>query len=295
MTSCSENPNCHVNEEVTAIEGTAFGLIGSFLICFGISILVGLYRKYYIAKQLLGSDGITNAVATITHKDSFSKKVGKNGRKKTFMVSYEFSARRSTDTTAFRVTVNNAPVSEHAYSQLTVGSAAKVRCLEREPRRCTLQVVAQEAMQLTKDEGHQLLGSAVFIIAGGILCCATVWMGVDDLTRCTGPVILGIALILGSVPFFNGVTLQHSFFCGLETLIQSDDAPTPPYTEFSAGRGGSSRVVTIEDIHSDQVGKMVVAMVPAQPVVVVAVPIDVTTSFGAQPVTGYGTTWQPAS
>ena len=274
--SRSFSSSSHTGQEVSfGIESVVFGFANSFTFGLGLVMIASLQRIKKIRAQLMTSDGVVSANAVISHKDVFIQR-GKGGSETKYCnVSYTFSAKKYNGT-AFRVTMTSELISEANWNKCAPGMIFPVRCLEREPRRCVLQMTAEEAPPpgpLTL----QAIGIAmvVFSVVGGTLFPILA----EELVFVVAGIITFYLFALPMlIPFYRAITLEHTFFLGLDTLAKFE------FNEFHMPfnfTGPGSRV-DIEEIPASEVeksrreGKEVVPVVAAQPIVVMAVAMPVT-------------------
>ena len=108
---------------------------------------------------------------------------------------------------AVRVSVNRSAVSRRTYDAHQVGSATKVRFLESEPRRCILQLSAEE----TVFQGHRQY------IFGGLFCClgllflgSIFFTSVDAIALILGLSLYAVLVAPALVPFYRAVRGRRS-------------------------------------------------------------------------------------
>ena len=132
-------------------------IFGAVISAAGLYVCTSVWRRRLIRKQLLGTDGISEATATVTSKHTRSytgraKDLGTGQWRTTtstvYLVSYNFTAKiNGQDSQVYvddRIVSSNFSLSsEYAWARLPSRGPATVRFLEREPRRNVLKDAAE--------------------------------------------------------------------------------------------------------------------------------------------------------
>ena len=124
-----------------------------------------------------------------------------------------------------------------------------VRCLEREPRRCVLQMTAEEA----PPPGSLTLQAFGIVLAiSGVVGGTLFPILAEELVFVVAGIITFYLFALPMlIPFYRAITLEHTFFLGLDTLAKFE------FNEFHMPfnfTGPGSRV-DIEEIPASEVEK----------------------------------------
>ena len=249
MLSSTSSSSSHAGQEVSFGFEAVFGAF-SFSFTFGLGLLfiASLQRTKKIRAQLMTSDGVVSAKAVISHKDVFIRRGQGGSETKYYNVSYTFSAKNYSGT-AFRVTMTSELISEANWNKCAPGMIFPVRCLEREPRRCVLQMTAEEA----PPPGSLTLQAFGIVLAiSGVVGGTLFPILAEELVFVVAGIITFYLFALPMlIPFYRAITLEHTFFLGLDTLAKFE------FNEFHMPfnfTGPGSRV-DIEEIPASEVEK----------------------------------------